>query len=781
MRRILLSISRLWLRIQASDSIFSSLVGTILLGLRFLPFLSGQTILFGDNYSLMVPGKLFTASWLAEGILPLWNPYLFAGISWIGDINQSLLHPSTILFWLFSPAAALNLTIFLQLLVSFVAMYFLTRQFVSLKWAAILAAVLWTFSPQITGPLNTLATLQSITLLPLVVLCGLLVTKGLKYQILFAVTVFFQLAGGYPLHVFYSVLVAIIFSAFLSKSDTRFKKTFPIWIKQWVGTGVLCLGLTAVLWLPFVQTLPVSTRSIQTQAQAAVGSLQPYELLKSVLPTLFDNPAQGYKWGPSWSRSPNFSLYFGWFSFVLVVWWLIKGKKTKLDAFLLLVSFGATAYAFGEILPGYSFIRTIPILGSARGVSTVLMIPALLLSLWLATIFNSLANSAISRRFLTFLGGLLVGLSVISILGYLAVQTHFDQLWFGIDAFLGGRLTQSAFHTVDRDQIIFSTILFSLLLVSVVTLCALLALQKKWFGCIVVLVAIDLAYFSSGYFWFGSGNLYTISPEEQSVVKLLVDVDLQNYRVLTRNYNAPYTDFGAYAEALTVRSPFSDSYVDEEELREFAHAQRMRDGLTPDWNEVVGVPIIHGYTTLLPADMHTVFSKSADIDPSINDLPEIKTSNPELQRWATKYYIVDKWFPTYGEVFPEKVTAEDDRWAVYEIPGVLSRFRFDNEQPVELLSHVENPNRIALTFVNDINRSSLIVADRYDKDWQAVVNGQGVAMENFGGLRKIPIQPGQNEVVMTYVPRAFYWGLSISLVTLGCLLFGMVWHRRRHY
>ena len=64
--------------------------------IRFYPFLFGKTLVFGDNYSLMVPGKIFTAQWLKQGVLPLWNPHIFSGLPWIADINQSVLYPSTL-------------------------------------------------------------------------------------------------------------------------------------------------------------------------------------------------------------------------------------------------------------------------------------------------------------------------------------------------------------------------------------------------------------------------------------------------------------------------------------------------------------------------------------------------------------------------------------------------------------------------------------------------------------------------------------------------------------
>jgi len=136
------------------------LVGAII-AVRFLPFFLGKTLFFGDNYSLLVPGRIFTASWLREGILPLWNPYLFAGISWVGDINQSIIYPTTLIFLIFKAAGALNLTILIHIFITFLGMFCLTKVWTKNTWTAIIAGVMWMFSTQVTGSINNLATLHS--------------------------------------------------------------------------------------------------------------------------------------------------------------------------------------------------------------------------------------------------------------------------------------------------------------------------------------------------------------------------------------------------------------------------------------------------------------------------------------------------------------------------------------------------------------------------------------------------------------------------------------------
>ena len=161
------------------------LIILILCGFRFGPFLLGRTIYFGDNYSLLVPGKIFTASCIRSGVIPFWNLTLLAGIPWISDVSQSVLYPSTLLFMFLEPAVALNLTVILHLLISFAGMYFLSKRFDLSKYNSVIAGLMWIFSTQVTASMNNLATLQSIVWFPWIICVGMNLRLGRKYSYCF--------------------------------------------------------------------------------------------------------------------------------------------------------------------------------------------------------------------------------------------------------------------------------------------------------------------------------------------------------------------------------------------------------------------------------------------------------------------------------------------------------------------------------------------------------------------------------------------------------------------
>lgn len=740
--------------------------------LVYHPLLFGQTLLFGDNYSLMVPGKLFTASWLAQGIVPLWNPLIFAGISWIGDINQSVLYPSTWLFVWLSPALALNLTIVVHLVITFVGMVLLSKRLGVVGWAQYLAAVLWTFAPQLTGSVNNLSTIQSLSWMPWVVWAGLSLRKP-SGMVVFVMIVTLQLWGGYPQHLLYSVLLAVALSAWQwweARRGTDDRKHYTQrslvnWLMRWAVAGMLVMAATAFIWLPFYPTLQQSTRAEQSAEQAAAGSLQLIELVKVLVPTAFDAPTQGMKWGPSWNKPPNVVLFFTWFGLLVTVLALTQRKLNKFDIYLLILMGIAVLIALGDSLPTFAVLQHIPILNAGRGMSTILMIPALLGPILIARWVCQVSISPKVRKILTILLLVSIGLSLTM---WLFTQLNFDQIWLMVDHALALRLSQSVFHTLERDQVIVSVNAWTLLVLSTSLLLSIWLWSKQRYTALLLVLTAEMAFVTQGHLYYAPQSIYDFDP--QFLAPITAQMDTAQYRLLTRNYNSPYTDFGAYWDAMSVRQPFSDSYIDSQELANYSHLVRMRDGMTPNWNMVAQVPVINGYTTLLPLDIHRQFSPEPSV--SINNLPQIMLDNAALARWSVRYYLVDTWFPDYNEPMPpQQLATAQPFWTLYEVPGALARFRFADGSPAPITNLQETPNKISFSI--DIDEpASLLVADRYTPDWRVTINQKDSPLSTYEGLRRLQLTPGQHAIQLEYRPQSWYQGIGISTVTwLGMLAF----------
>lgn len=739
---------------------------------QFYPFFFGQTLVFGDNFSLMVPGKIFTSEWIKRGVLPLWNPYIFSGLPWIQDVNQSVLYPSTVLFVLLPPAAALNITIITHVLFTGIGAWLLARRFISNPWLQLLPGVLWAFSTQVTGSIHNLSTIQSIAWLPWIVLIGTAVTRSHMAKFFFSFAVLFQFLGGYPQHVIYSLLATVLVNLFTLRELSFFDKqslgVISKWLVSWSLVALLTLSITTFAWLPFAETLLSSTRMSQSFTQAQVGSLNPSMLAKVFLPYLFDKPTAGMKWGPAWSGQPNMVFYITIIGLLIIALRILSKKLTRIEKMFLVFIPISIIFSFGSSLPGFETIqKLIPFFRIGRYPSMILIVSNLFLALWVGIALESVK---ITKKMFILIILLVISLILLNIGIYVVATENFVVAWNLVDNFLHHKLSLSAFHTLEKDRIIFSVVITNVISVSVFLLFALFAFWKRSFGILLLVLALDMIIHTHGNFQFASVATYNFNQEVLMEKIRSTDTDKSwQYRWLTRGSNRPYSDYGSYWEAMIVRRPFSDSFVNDQELDDFARLGNLRDGMVPNWNMVGGLPLVHGYTTLVPGDYAEIWQKP-NSETRINFLDEIDPLESEqLRLWSTKYYLVDTSYAVQEDLSSIPINQVIDHWQVFSLPGTLPRIRYRDGTEIIVKNYIESPNE--LTFEVDTETpQELLIADRYDKDWQAFVNGKSVVIENYAGQRLISIEKGNNQIKLQYSPRLFYLGVVVSFSTVTLFL-----------
>jgi hypothetical protein len=749
---------------QTWPSFISLIVVSLgILLIRFFPFLLGKTLYYGDNYSLLIPGKIFSAQWLKQGILPLWNPYILGGISWIGDISQSLPHPSTLLFVLFHPATALNLTIIIHLVITFIGMYLLAFNWSKNQFGALIAAIGWMLSTQVSGSINNLATLQSIAWIPWAIYWGEKIGIKKYAPVWFSIIILFQLLGGYPQHVIVAFIGALSFSIYSNLSTKKWGRL----IKDWLKTIILSLSLSAWVWMPFVKTFLHSTRVSQSLEQASVGSLNLNMMVKIILPYFFDMPLLGIRWGPAWNGQPNVFMYISWIGMVMLLAYFLKVKKLhRNDWFLIAVIIASIVISMGHYLPGFSYLQqAIPFLRVGRYPSIFLIIANISILVLLARAVTQITlNPKTYKKLIVFLS---FGLIIVGIGLYLLFY-HPAWLWDNLNLISGLRLSKSLFHTLERDTLILKVIFGSLLINSILLIGALISWKYHKRRLLLVFFTLDLLLNTQGMFFFGDKKIY--DPAGSAYPQLSHFIDQTNtleYRYLTRNFNMPYTDYGMYWEAMTVRPPFSDYFVDAKELAENNTLIRLKDGYTPDWNITKNVSTINGYTTLLPQSFSDIWSTSDTT--RINFIDLIDINNPNLTSWSVKYYIVDNFFEINESLDDLTIAYADNHWTVYDFEQAKSRIRFQTGDKPDITTYHENPNTLKLEFTNE-DQTNLVIADKFDDDWQAWVNDKQVPIYEFMNMRSIPIIKGVNKIELRYYPSWFYAGLLVSGITAILLI-----------
>lgn len=370
----------------------------------------------GDLAGFLYPTYHFAAEWWRQGVIPLWNPQLFAGQPFVGDIQSGIFYPINLLVFLTSAPLTyrdMELLSVLHYAIAGIGMYSLLRwgklrstapvppmdgsaapqlrstpQLSGLGRLACLAgAVTFEFSDLFIIHFGNLNLIASAAWLPFVFLFLMLAIDGHidanpadrptssdsssgtgRYH--FSLREFGPSAiGGIFLalsflagHIqsFLFIVFAIVLYAGFRIIKSR-QDSFRILIALAV-LFIVALGLSAITLFPGVEMSRASVRSSFPYEDAAQYSLPPAELIGLLVPGFFGR-SPTTAWGP-WARVEVG--YLGIFPLVLAGLALVIRKDSRI-LFFGLTAIAGLAFALGgygilhgwlyEFVPGFGQLR----------------------------------------------------------------------------------------------------------------------------------------------------------------------------------------------------------------------------------------------------------------------------------------------------------------------------------------------------------------------------------------------------------------------------------------
>ena len=78
------------------DVLAVGLLALLAVGFFWRPLLAGDVYMpadGGDMASFLYPTYKFAATWIRQGVIALWNPHLYGGETFVGDIQSGILYP----------------------------------------------------------------------------------------------------------------------------------------------------------------------------------------------------------------------------------------------------------------------------------------------------------------------------------------------------------------------------------------------------------------------------------------------------------------------------------------------------------------------------------------------------------------------------------------------------------------------------------------------------------------------------------------------------------------
>jgi hypothetical protein len=719
-------------------------------------FTTEYTILAGWDGSVQwYAWYRFAADWVRRGVLPLWDPYVYGGHSFIGEAQAGLFYPFNLLQAFLIPAGqslSPSLIYWMAAFHGFLAasfMYLLARVLGMQRGPAIVSGVIFSCGGFLGHRLfGHLSIYYGCVWLPLLLaLLHLAVTRRRPLLAVLAGLVLGMVAlVGHLMPPVYSGLVLAAYAVYLACSAWRRRQRpaaclYPLVMLLLVGA--FALGAAAVQIIPSLEYESLALKWTGAPAPPLRGNerssyeiassfyyLHPQQLVSFLIPFLY-SPEEG-------------SGYFGILPLVLMTIGVLAWRRRGVGFFTLL-GLAALLFALGResVVHALAWLL-VPLLEKARiavrGLYIVTLCAALLAGWGVQAML--LPTPRLDR---------LVSI-VLRLFGYAAAAVA-----LGAIALATWGIQQSPPAKLD---FYFSFVLMTLMAwAALATWRPLRLAPRAWYALLLAVLLFDLLSHGSGLFRVVSkfDRQTNWSPEiyyrDIGAVRFLKDQP-GYFRVDVRN-NVLSPNLGDVWSLYSVTGHGNTMVEDYHRLRSLAWQPggRLYDMLNVRYvvaTDTVGtLPLVY------------------DGDLSAGDLKVYENPTALPRAWVVHKTI---------EVPPGQAT-----WERIASPG------FDPLNEAIVASPVDLPpggsggsariteytlHAIAVEVDSPVD-ALLVMSENYYPGWTARVDGQLVEVVRVnGGLRGVLAPSGQHGIVFTYEPMSFKLGAIVTAVTL--LIAGLI-------
>lgn len=750
------------------DIVSAGVLALLTIGFFWRPLLAGDVWMpadGGDLGSFLFPTYFFAAQSIRQGVLPLWNPYLYGGMPFIGDIQSGLLYPIYLFVYLLTPRLSYATMEWLSAFHFFLAganMYLFLRFMRPSehpagrlrRLACIAGAVAFMFSDFFIMHFGNLNMIAVAAWLPLVFL---LFHRGLEDRrpwlaawsgvVLGEAT----LAGHIQVTLF--IALALGFRA-LWDVGARLTRRHPHG-REVIGplvylalAGAVAFGLSAPALLPFAAHIPFTERPGWSYSETVKYSFAPGQFISLLVPTFFGRgPAM--HWG-MWDRVETG--YLGILPLFLAVLGAMLGRRDKSQRFLLALTVGAFVVSMGlyamlhgwlyQLVPGMSQLRApgrfILVFDFGAGALCALGLDALLRPL------SRDGRRALARFWRVALWAGLAAVVVVWAVVYLALLLSQDK-----DPTIFARLSVSANGAG----------LFALFV-----LASLALLAARRFGRIrpatLGTLAIALIFFdvssTGGYIDLGTKDPTTAFFNHPQIIHFLKS-DPSLFRIDARtDIDQLWQPDTAIVHGLFDVSGIVNPLIMQDTVRYWeglgSRSTRLYDALNAKY-VVARKDVTLDWERFVP-----VFDEDAE--------PNVFLNTQTLPRAWLVHAVIP--VQEHEEAFARIHEPDFDPAQAVVLEGTADAAPAAGAEAVSI--ELYRPNRIILR-VSAGAPGVLVLSEVYYPGWKARLNGQKVEILRGDFLfRAVPVPAGESTVELVYSPPAWWAGVALAGITLIGLL-----------
>lgn len=730
-----------------------------------------------DVVSFTYPMQIYAVDLLKKGQWPLWNPYILAGTPLLANFQSAPFSPTNFLYFLTDKLTAWSIQIVLQHVLAAVFTYFFLRYWEVSRRGAVLGGIIFAFSgfnliwSQWNG--HTLAA----SFIPLLLLfeSKFFDKKSIFSGIGISVVLAFQILSGYPQVVLYSlVAMGLLWVIKIRSVKNIFRSTLLLGLFL-----VLGLGLSAFQILPGKELLSISQRAVERHPFE--WAFLPWEkIITFIAPDYFGNHATQNYWGPQDYTSNTGFVGVVAFIFTILAAKFLKKNRRVLYSFLLLTVSLILAFP----TPVAVFIWKSGLFGlQAASAHRALTLTNLSFALLTGFGFDFFIRKKLSFRDLT--QTLLLPFLLILGFGGYAFTLFFlsrnnpsvcDPLSKGVAS------CQIGLRNLVIPVGVFLAISFLLLVSQKFNF-----VKKLSFWVVLLLVIVEIFKFGWKFTPFSPRSIvFPTTPVLDFLISQKPPFRVTGNKVIPINLRMPYglespegydavytVSIAKFLSALNDMSgnaTFTGRYgsVDREDshLLDLLNTKYFLAVKTDKQGNVDpkgSLPKIYQSSRFRVAyeDKSTVVLESKSVLPRafmVYDWEILKGNREILDKLVDPNYPIGK-----------KIILDEDPKITHATKEILT----------SSVNYLEYSQQKSILEINSVKGGMLFVSDSFFPGWKAYVDGKETRIFKADfAFRAIPVSKGKHTVEMIYRPNSFFDGLKLSLASLVCLIFLVLWNKR---
>ncbi|MBS4027059.1 MAG: YfhO family protein [Ignavibacteriales bacterium] len=746
----------------------------LLLVIFFREIIFQKAFFWEDFLYYFYPVRNFATVSLANGEIPLWNPYTFGGMPFLADIQTTVFYLPNFLLIPFVSNGRLDAWYHEMFLVAHfflagVTMFYCARAFGLSRIAATFCAFVYMLSGfAIVHTIHQVVLVQA-AWFPLIVL---LFRKTMEELSLLSMSVCsfvlsMSVLGGHPqftLYIFFFLFVFFLYEQIHFVREQKISgdsiSIFPILRRSLLAAGVIlfAVGFSAIQLLPTFELANLSVREEITFAKSSEGQLWWQQLITFLVPKFYgsssalqaENPIR--YWGPGmyWSFWET-CIYTGVAAFSLAIISLSLWKENRFVVFFGCFGVFALLYALGDnfvlhpffykVVPGFDKFRSM-----GRWGFFVTFAVALMSGFGLQ---QMLSNAKGEKKKLFSL----ILLVIFGITSILTVLVHTGAL----NDFIHWQASIGAFKVAPADllhphslKIVKSQTLASFFIVGI----------------------------SCGILYLFLNN--TIKPI--LAVLLLFAAQFIDMHVFGFVQNNAKVDPGAY---FSERKNYIEQIKGEEKNGLFRVNARNRGSIFLDRNQGMldKIFLMEGYT---PLALQRVLPPAATPEKGyqlLNTKYRLKVDTLLVQRQMRtrmRFELDSLCLPRAMFVYNYRVFENEkaestflagkefNPWETVVLEEKPQITLADTTQTLDWNWSIEEYRNNAIRFKGETPKTGLfLVSEIFYPGWNAYVDGKQTKIYRADwSLRAIVVDKGEHTIEMKFEPEPYYSGMKISLATL---------------